>query len=214
MGHAFRLCTLDLDGTLLPGTAFLAVAQALGKADEVRRLDALYARGEMTLRDNFHAEYALLVGTPVAEAEAALRKGPWLANIPAGVARLRGLGLRVGLLTDQPDFLARLAEPTLDPVLCSLGGVAAGRIAPVKEYREDKAAHLRAWCKANQVDLEQVIHCGNGRNDLPVFERVGLGVAVNPDSPEVARRADLAIEGVKDLREVAEVVERALREGL
>jgi phosphoserine phosphatase len=212
--HGFQLCTLDLDGTLLRGTCFLAVSEALGKAAEVRRLDALYDRGEMPLRENFFAEFRLLEGMPVADAQAALRKGPWLARLPEGVAALRALGLRVGLLTDQPRFLAGVAEPTLDPVLCSEGGVRDGRIAEPVDYREDKAAGLRAWCRANEVDLAQVIHCGNGRNDVPVFERVGLAVAVNPDSQAVARRADLALEGVTDLRQVAEVVERALREGV
>lgn len=212
MAHRFRLVTLDLDGTLLATTCFLEVAKAIGKADEVRRLDELYLSGKMGLAENFHAEFGLLAGTPVARAEAALRQGPWMQRIPEGVADLRALGLRVGLLTDQPRVLASLAEPSLDPVLCSEGGVHEGKLGPPVEYREDKAANLRAWCKAHQVDLETVIHCGNGSNDIPVFERVGLAVAVNPASPEVARRADVALEGVQDLREVARAVEQALKE--
>lgn len=211
----FRLCTLDLDGTLIQGTVFLAVAEAFGKGAEVRRLDARYEAGEMTLADNFAAEFDLLQGIAVKEAQAALRASPmWLANIPDGVRDLRALGLQVGLLTDQPRFLAEVAEPTLDPVLCSEGGVGPdGRIARPVDHKEDKAANLRAWCRAHGVDLAEVVHCGNGANDVPVFERVGLAVAVNPTGPEVARRADLAVEGAKDLREVARVVEQALREG-
>lgn len=213
MAHAFRLCTLDLDGTLLTTTCFATVGEAFGKGAEIRRLDELYLSGKMGLAENFWAEFRLLVGIPAEEARAALRKGPWLANIPDGVRALRGLGLQVGLLTDQPRFLAEVAEPTLEPVLCSEAGVAEGRIAEPVVYREDKAAHLKAWCRAHGVDLERVVHVGNGTNDLPVFERVGLAVAVNPASPEVARRADVVLEGVTDLRQVAGAVEQALREG-
>lgn len=209
----FRLCTLDLDGTLLKGTCFLAVAESIGKGDEVRRLDAEYEAGRMPLAENFRAEYALLVGMPVAEAQDALRKGPWLAGIPEGVRDLRALGLQVGLLTDQPRFLAEVAERGLDPLLCSEGGVVDGRIAPGVDHREDKAEQLKAWCRAHHVALESVIHCGNGPNDVPVFERVGLAIAVNPSSAELARRADIALDGVTDLRELARVVERAVREG-
>lgn len=212
MAHPFRVVTLDLDGTLLTTTCFQEVAAALGKLDAIKALDEEYFGGRQTLAENFWAEYQLLVGTPLDLAEQAMRKGPWLQGIPEGVQQMRELGLRVGLLTDQPRFLARLAEPTLDPLLCSEGGIEQGRIALPLDYREDKGANLRAWCRAHHVDLESVIHCGNGSNDIPVFERVGLGVAVNPAEAGVARRADIALEGVKDLREVAGALGQALRE--
>lgn len=212
MTPKFRLATLDLDGTLLRSTCFQVVAEAVGKGDEVRRLDDLYAQGKMGLAENFHAEFALLAGTPVTKAQEALRRGPWLANIPDGVRDLRALGLKVGLLTDQPRFLAEVAEPSLDPLVCSEGGAQEGIIAPPVDYREDKAANLRAWCKANHIDLDAVVHCGNDSNDVPVFERVGLAIAVNASSPEVARRADVALDGVTDLRQFARALEHALRE--
>jgi phosphoserine phosphatase len=210
----FQLCTLDLDGTLLTTTCFLEASKALGKEAEIRRLDEAYFAGAQTLRENFFAEFAVLEGASVEAARAAVLRGPWLAHIPDGVRRLRELGLQVGVLTDQPRFLAELAEPTLDPVLCSEGGTRDGKIVAAIEYREDKLASLRSWAKANKVELERVIHCGNGVNDVPVWERVGLGIAVNPSGPDVARRADLAVEGCTDLRQLAEVVERALREGM
>lgn len=213
MAPRFDVCTLDLDGTLLRGTCFLAIADAFGKGDAVRRLDAELEAGRMSLEENFEAELALLAGIRAEEAIAALRKAPWLRGIPEGVAALRGLGLRVGLLTDQPRFLAEAAEPGLEPLLCSEGGVRGGVIAPPVEFRGDKLATLRAWCRASRVSLERVVHCGNGANDVPVFERVGLAVAVNPSSPEVARRADVALEGLEDLRDLAAALERALRGG-
>lgn len=213
MASPFRLVTLDLDGTLLRTTCFLEVAKAVGQEAEVRRLDDLYFQGKMGLAENFQAEFAVLAGTPVAKAQEAVRRGPWLANVPDGVRDLRALGLRVGLLTDQPRFLAEVAEPSLDPVVCSEGGTQDGVIAPPVDYREDKAANLRAWCKAHRVDLDSVVHCGNGANDVPVFERVGLAVAVNPSAPDVARRADVALDGVTDLRDLARALEHALREG-
>jgi phosphoserine phosphatase len=209
----FRLCTLDLDGTLLATTCFATVGEAFGKGAEIRRLDDLYFAGKQSLAENFQAELALLEGIPVPEAKAALRKGPWMRHIPEGVRALRALGLQVGLLTDQPRFLAEEAEPTLDPLLCSEGGTKEGRIhAASVAYREDKAAHLKGWCKERGIALDEVVHVGNGSNDVPVFERVGLAVAVNAP-PEVARRADVAMEQADSLEAIARVLGQALGQG-
>lgn len=212
MQSRFQLCTLDMDGTLLKTTCFLEVAKAVGKEADIRKHDEAYFAGRETLAENFWAEYKLLAGTPVAVAKEAMRHGPWLRRIPEGVATLKELGLQVGVLTDQPRFLVEEASPDLDPLLCSEGGVRDGVLVADLDYREDKAANLRAWCRANKVDLDRVIHVGNGINDVPVFERVGLSIAVNAP-PDVARRADLAVDQAEDLKEIADVIERAVREG-
>jgi phosphoserine phosphatase len=209
----FRLCTLDLDGTLIRGTVFQALADGLGKGEEARRLDARLAAGELTLEENFWAELALFEGVPLAQAQDIVRRrGPWLANRERAAEELGALGLRAGVLTDQPRFLAELAGP-FDPLLCSEGGVEQGRITRSVEARFDKLANLRGWCREQAMELQDVIHCGNGANDIPVFERVGLGIAVNAEDAEVARRADIAVSGVTDLRQLSEVVAQVLRQG-
>ncbi|MCA1813661.1 MAG: haloacid dehalogenase-like hydrolase [Halobacteriales archaeon] len=206
-----RLCTIDLDGTLIRTTVFRALADGLGLGAKVAAWDAEHEAGRMSLEDNFWAELALFEGTPLAEAQRHVRAGPWLAGIPEAVEELRGLGLRVGMLTDQPRLLAELAGP-FDPVLATDGGAERGKLTRQVEARFDKLANLRAWCKPERIELQDCIHCGNGTNDIPVFERVGLAVAVNPSSAEVARRADVVLEGVTDLRQVSAAVAQAMEE--
>ena len=41
------------------------------------------------------------------------------------------------------------------------------------------------------MDPSRVIACGDAPNDLPMFDLVGLSVAVNDDFPEVSTSADL-----------------------
>jgi phosphoserine phosphatase len=208
---AFRLCTVDLDGTLIRTTVFRALADGLGLGERVTELDARYEAGAMSLEDNFWAELALFEGVDVAEAQRHVRAGPWLPGIAEAVGELEQRALRVGLLTDQPCFLAELAGP-FDPRLCSAGGVEQGRITRRVQARFDKLANLRAWCKEQRLELLDCIHVGNGSNDIPVFERVGLAVAVNPTSADVARRADVVLEDVSDLRQVSRAVAQAMDE--
>jgi hydroxymethylpyrimidine pyrophosphatase-like HAD family hydrolase len=40
------------------------------------------------------------------------------------------------------------------------------------------------------VDPSRVIACGDAPNDLPMFDLVGLSVAVNDEFPEVSMSAD------------------------
>ena len=44
------------------------------------------------------------------------------------------------------------------------------------------------------MDPSRVIACGDAPNDLPMFDLVGLSVAVNDEFPEVPMSADLITE--------------------
>lgn len=205
---ALDLVTLDLDGTLLPGTtAFEVVLTAAGRGEEVRASDARYFAGEATLEDVFHEQWDWFRGLTCQEVHRHLRaSGAWLPGIAEGVARLRESGLMVAMLTDQPstvtDFLARWG---IEHAVCSPVVVEDGRQVEI-DARLEKWPNLRSRLEALGVPPDHVVHVGNGTNDVPVWEHTaGIGVFA---PHEVAAHADVDLGDVASLRPVVDEVLR------
>jgi 3-deoxy-D-manno-octulosonate 8-phosphate phosphatase (KDO 8-P phosphatase) len=74
---------------------------------------------------------------------------------------------------------------------------------------DDKIAALAQICERHAVNPEHVLHVGDGLDDAPVFERVGLGVAVADAHPIALRTARLLL-GVKGGTRVIEELEGLL----
>jgi 3-deoxy-D-manno-octulosonate 8-phosphate phosphatase (KDO 8-P phosphatase) len=58
---------------------------------------------------------------------------------------------------------------------------------------DDKLAALAQICQHHAVSPERVLHVGDGLDDAPVFERVGLGVAVADAHPIAIQTAALRL---------------------
>ena len=58
----------------------------------------------------------------------------------------------------------------------------------------DKSNGLKVAMEQRGVDPSRVIACGDAPNDIPMFDVVGLSVAVNDEFPEVSMSADLITE--------------------
>lgn len=71
---------------------------------------------------------------------------------------------------------------------------------------DDKLAALAQICERHAVSAEHVLHVGDGLDDAPVFERVGLGVAVADAHPIAIRTAGLLL-GVNGGTRVIEELE-------
>lgn len=197
------LVTLDLDGTLLPGdTAFAVVLRHNGMAEEVAASDARYFAGEATLEDVFWEQWDMVRRLSLADCHRALRRAAWLPGIAEGVHRLQQDGLRVCVLTDQPstltDFLGRWG---LVDAICSPVTVREGRPTAI-DARFDKLANLRQRLAQWGLSEQEVCHVGNGANDIPVWQAVGLGVAAFAP-PDVAERAGLDLGQPASLVDVA-----------
>ncbi len=112
----------------------------------------------------------------------------------AAVAEHRARGDRVLLLTSATPYIAEpLAETVgLDGVICSrlevVDGRFTGRMVRPICYGAGKVAHAEAWAEQEGVDLAHSTFYSDSYTDLPMLERVGHPVAVNPD-PRLARLA-------------------------
>lgn len=110
------------------------------------------------------------------------------------IERHRACGERVVLLTGSTPYVAEplSAALGLDAVLCSRlevqGGRFTGRLVEPLCFGHGKVALAEAWAREAGVDLAHCTFYTDSFNDLPMLERVGRPVAVNPD-PRLARHA-------------------------
>lgn len=189
-----RLVTLDLDGTLIQTTVFDAAARGLGSGPIVEYFDRLYFDGLLSLEATFYAEYDLFLDVPIARIHEALADGPWLQGIQGTVEGLREVGLEVWVVTDQPDWAVLFLERWgLNEGVYTATRSWDGRVGPVEEQVFEKWPALRTKLKSAGIAPSQVCHVGNGTNDIPIFGRVGAGVAFNPDDATVAQASDHVI---------------------
>lgn len=194
------MITIDLDGTLLPNdTAFAAILRDNGLADFVQESDRRYFAGELGLEDCFWEQWGKVRGLSLASMHRALRKANWLPGIETAV-RDWAKDEEVMLLTDQPstvtDFLGRWGLRAI----CSPVTVLEGEQINI-EARFDKWANLKSYLDQEGVDPMDVVHIGNGANDVPVWNQVGRGIAVFAD-PEVATHASVNLGAVGTLADV------------
>jgi phosphoserine phosphatase len=90
---------------------------------------------------------------------------------------------------------------------CELDEDPHGRLGgTVRKYVEpkDKVSFMREYCQANAIDPSQCVAVGDARADVPLFEAVGLAIAINATEPAKAA-ADVAID-TDDLRAVIPLV--------
>ncbi len=207
------LVTLDLDGTLIETTVFQAAAEALGLGDEVAFYDDLYFRGILSLEATFFVEYELFLDRPVDEVQAALEHGPWLSDIGTTVEALRETGVRVWVVTDQPDWaVEHLTRWGITDGVYTTTRRWGEKIGPVDEQVFDKWPALRRALAELKLDPSKVCHVGNGSNDVPIFEEVGLAIAFNPDDGHVAEAADHVIQD-RSLARILDPIQAWVQDG-
>ncbi|MDI6631565.1 MAG: HAD-IB family phosphatase, partial [Thermoanaerobacteraceae bacterium] len=124
------------------------------------------------------------------------------------VAALKEKGVRLALLSSGLDILAaRVAEELGFDVwiangLSFTGGVVDGWVQ-IRVPWDGKPAHLNAICRMFGATLLETAAVGDSHGDVPLFERVGLGIAVNAE-PDICARAHVSLECL-DLRELLPV---------
>lgn len=102
------------------------------------------------------------------------------------VRRHREAGHRTVLLTGALDIFVEPLRPLFDEVVGSrlrvVDGRCTGQLAEPPLVGESRAAWLRAWARAEGLDLSGSWAYGDHYSDRPVLELVGNPVAVNPDA--------------------------------
>jgi phosphoserine phosphatase len=196
------LITLDLDGTLLPNdTVFATVLRANGAAEFVADSDERYFSGAISLEECFWEQWGRISQLTLADCHRALRRAAWLPDISSGVHRLRAAGHTVRMLTDQPDILVDfLGRWSLIDSICSPVTVKEGAILGIAAHF-DKLQNLQSHLGA--TNLSDVLHVGNGSNDIPIWKAAGQGLAVFAPR-QVSEHATTSIEAPSSMNDIVD----------
>ena len=203
------LVTVDLDGTLTRRHGWEAIADRLGRRPLFDDANRRYLDG--TADEDVHLFDLLSIasGASQADVEDALAHTPRIAQLSEGIGRFHAAGRRIALLTHNPTYVvdwyvARFGFDDAEGTRSQ--GVVDGRIAPPGPTHAGKLPGLRALASRAGVELNQVVHVGDGIVDADLFPIVGGGIALNSTRADVERAADVVLH-TNDFREVAAAVD-------
>jgi phosphoserine phosphatase len=205
------MVVLDVDGTLTPHISvwqFIHERLGLwtGRAD---RYWDRYRRGEIDYAEFCALDASLWRGQELAALQLIADELPYNPGVPAGLRRLRALGLPVALLSTGLKLLTDRIRNEFDLQWSFSNGlvVADGRLtgeAEVLVQDGAKGETLAALVADLGVDPRSIVAVGDSYNDVDVARRVGWFVAHRCQNAELARIADHVTDG----DDFADVVDR------
>ena len=197
-GFPFRLVSFDLDGTLTTEHGWLAVARATHRLPEYERSQAAFFGRSIGEDAHLDDLLALAVGMRVVDLEAILATTPKIAGISATLGALRRAGVRVALLTHNPEYVCAWYARTFgfdDFEGVDGHRVEDGRIVGNGPAHADKLTGLARLLRRTGARATEAAHVGDGWADAAIFPHVGFGVAFHTALPEVRRAADATVDG-------------------
>ncbi len=210
----YPVVVFDLDGTLLCGTTVsMLLAQWLGQAEEIAELEKAFHAHEISNSVVADRSAAWLAGRSTADAWAVLADGPWIDGMAHTFRALTDAGVNLLLGTVTLRFAAEMLQERHGFAAVSgtemevTDGVFSDTVA--RYFDEfDKARFVEEWCAGNGYSMSQVAAVGDSRSDVPLFERVGMSIALNatPDAQAVATY----VLDTEDLRDVLSLLGRGL----
>jgi HAD superfamily hydrolase (TIGR01490 family) len=205
-----RIAFFDLDKTLLSansGSLWIKRELSLGHISRLQALQASlwifrYHLGFTPMERALERAVRMLHGIPEKEIRdrtsdfyQSMVRGLYRPGGRAAVEEHRSRGDRLVLLTSSSLYMAELVSSDLglDNVLCNrfevdASGVHTGRPVGTFCYGAGKLYHAQSFVEQIGEGLESATFYTDSYSDLPVMEKVGEPVAVNPD-PRLRREA-------------------------
>jgi phosphoserine phosphatase len=200
----FGLAAFDMDSTLISIECVDEIAAAAGRKAEVAAITEAAMRGEIAdYKESLRRRVALLKGVPESALHTVyaerLRLNPGVERF---VGACRAAGLHTVLVSGGFTFFSDRVRDRLQivetrsNVLEIAGGVLSGRMVDqpwgdICDGAEKRRAVLEA-CARLGIDPRRAFAVGDGANDLPMMEAVGLSIAFHA-KPKVRERATIAI---------------------
>jgi phosphoserine phosphatase len=202
----YPVVTFDLDGTLLRGTTVsLLLAQWLGHVEEIAELERAFHAHEISNSVVADTSAGWLAGQCTADIRTVLAGGAWIAGMSDTLRALAAAGVKLLLGTVTWKFAAEMLQERYGFSAVSgtemqvSDGVLSGTVTRYFD-EHDKARFVEGWCARHGYSMSQVAAIGDSRSDVPLFERVGMSIALNA-TPD-ARSAATHVLDTNDLRDV------------
>jgi phosphoserine phosphatase len=197
---SLRLALFDLDGTIRRvRDPWVHLHEFLGVAEQARDLIPRWRRGEITYDEWARLDAALWRGVLRTKMMAALHENP----VRRGARELVGWFTSkaipcVGISTGLSIFHEHTARDLgMDRVICNElhfdGDVCTGEITI--NVREGSKGEIMDEVLAEYgVRAEEAVAFGDGKADIPLFSKAGLGIAICPVQDQVRESPHYVVE--------------------
>ncbi len=207
----FKLAIFDMDGTLLKEKGIFVIAEKKGFKDElinILRNDSIefYKRSIEVAK--------LLKGQKKNEFLDIFRTIPFQDNIEDIIKELRKKQIKIAIATDSYQFLADDLKQRLNidyafaNYLITNDDIISGELViHNKNLLKDFNGRIYSICKSNVLEklcndlgitVNEAIAVGDGKVDIGMIEKAGLGVAFNAPE-EVQKYADIVTKDLKSI---------------
>ncbi|HVO83643.1 MAG TPA: HAD family phosphatase [Syntrophobacteria bacterium] len=197
---SLRLALFDLDGTIRRvRDPWIHLHEFLGVAEQARDLIPRWCRGEISYDEWARLDAALWRGVLRARMVAALDENPVRRGARELVSWFTSKAIPcVGISTGLSIFHEHTARDLgMDRVICNElhfdGDICTGEIT-INVREESKGDIMDKVLAAYGVRPEEVVAFGDGKADIPLFRKAGLGIAICPVHTEVRESADHVVE--------------------
>jgi phosphoserine phosphatase len=201
----------DLDGTLTPvRSVWQYIHEELGTWETQGSLSLrAFLAGEITYDEFARRDVETWCGIPRRRVEEIVAGIPYHSGVPETIKALKEKGLKIALLSSGLDILAArvAADLGFDIFLANGLGFTNERLdgrVHIRVSWDGKPKHLDNICGLIGTTPMETAAVGDSHGDVPLFTRVGLGIAVNAE-PDVSACAHLSIE-CRDLRALLPVL--------
>ena len=208
----FRLIMFDMDGTLLKDRGIFVIAEKKNFLDELLRL-INYNGVDFYLKSIEIAK--LTKGMRKDELLDIFRKVPMQDNLKDIIKEIKEKKIKTAIATDSYFFLADDLKNRLglDYVFANNllidDGIITGNLEihnkklskdlySGKIYSICKSDVLENLCKNLDIEIDESIAIGDGKVDIGMIKKAGLGIAFN-GSNEVQSNADISINDMKKI---------------
>ncbi len=208
---SLSMVSFDVDGTIFRKAALTQASRSLGIGEKWDSLEEMFLHQRINKRELLTSQYKLLQGMKLTDILQAVSKVEVIKNVRETVEKLQGHGIRVVLLTDNPDFLCGylIERFGFEGYVGSKVGVKDGIVTSEIEPLPDKRLGLRKYAAWTGIPLSRCAHVGDWINDVPVFRVVRYSVALNARTEKVKASASYHME-TDDLIDVYKHLQAAM----
>jgi len=201
------LVVFDVDGTLIKvESSWQHLHEQLGTWDRGRKYAEQFFQGFITYEDWARLDASLWRGLPLDRVQRIVNDIPYRDGARETITTLRRGGLLVVLLSAGLSIITdRIrgeigVEDSLANDLVVKDGFLTGEVKVNVTFR-NKGEVLDGILKKFGVTPDECAAVGDDETLIPLFEKVGLGIAFNPRKKVVEKHADVVVKG-NDLRQV------------
>lgn len=199
--NRFKLVVFDLDGTLINvDSIWRFLHEKLNTWSKAKVYAEMFYRGEIDYATWARLDVSLWRGVPFKLIEDFSSEIGYVENAYETVSWFRRMGCKVGVISAGLSVLAEkvMLDFNLDFAeanrLIVRNGLLTGEVEVTMAHGE-KDKVLDKVIRRFRVKRDECIAIGDDESNISLFKIVGLSIAFNPKSKEVAENADVVVLG-------------------